>query len=125
MHFKPYPWGRKFLIESDHRPLRWLFTLKDPSSRPYRWKIKIREFYFDIKYVKGKTNYVADALSPIEINSNEDVKSDLADADNDRCQDEIDNAKMYSNKEDPIFTLKETRAQHNKSVPTQQILKTP
>ncbi len=77
--FKPYLWGRRFTIECDHRPLQWLFSLKDPSSRLYRWKIKLEEFNFEIKYVKGKTNYVADALSRIEINAHdEDAKPDIA-----------------------------------------------
>jgi len=30
-----------------------------------RWKIKLREFDYEIKYIKGKENHVADALSRI------------------------------------------------------------
>lgn len=105
-HFKPYLWGRHFQIECDHRPLQWLFSLKDPSSRLYRWRIKIEDFDFEIKYVKGKTNYVADALSRIEINTNDDCKSDVAEGDNSSYQDAADNITVHSNQEDPIFTLK-------------------
>lgn len=74
-HFKPYLWGRHFDIECDQYPLQWLFSLKDPSSRLYRWRVKLEDFDFDIRYVKGKTNYVADALSRIEININDEIGS--------------------------------------------------
>jgi len=32
-YFRQYLYGRKFTIEADHRPLTWIFSVKDPSSR--------------------------------------------------------------------------------------------
>ena len=32
-HFKPYVYGRKFTIRTDHRPLVYLFGMKNPTSK--------------------------------------------------------------------------------------------
>ncbi|CAK1582367.1 unnamed protein product [Parnassius mnemosyne] len=32
-YFRPYLYGRKFVIYADHRPLTWLMSLKDPNSK--------------------------------------------------------------------------------------------
>lgn len=97
-HFRPYLWGQKFIIESDHRPLQWLFSLKDPSSRLYRWKVKLEAFNFDIRYVKGQTNFVADALSRIEVNALDgDAISNAAIVPDDNYQTEIDSQTIHFN----------------------------
>lgn len=62
-YFKHYVYGRHFIIETDHKPLLWLRTLKDSSEVLERLKIKIAGYDFEIKYIKGKLNFVADALS--------------------------------------------------------------
>jgi hypothetical protein len=62
-HFRPYLYGRKFSIRTDHQPLKWLMNLKDPASRLMRWRIKLEEYNYEIDYVKGTSNAVADALS--------------------------------------------------------------
>ncbi|GJQ67544.1 hypothetical protein Trydic_g8356 [Trypoxylus dichotomus] len=53
-YFRPYLYGRKFAIYTDHRPLVWLSSLKEPNSKLARWKIRLDEFNFDIVYKKGK-----------------------------------------------------------------------
>lgn len=68
-HFRPYLFGVKFTIVTDHMPLRWLFNLKEPNSRLVRWRLKLEEYDYDICYKKGKQNTNADALSRIEINA--------------------------------------------------------
>ena len=70
-HFRPYLFGRKFTLETDHKPLVWLDKLKEPNSRLIRWRIKLSEYDYEIAYKRGKENHVADALSRIEINFNE------------------------------------------------------
>lgn len=49
-YFRPYLYGNKFIIRTDHRPLVWLMSLKDPNSKLMRWKIKLDEFDFEIQY---------------------------------------------------------------------------
>lgn len=70
-YFRPYLYGRKFVIRTDHKPLQWLHNLKEPNSKLQRWKIKLEEFNFDIEYLSGKENKVADALSRVEIHAHE------------------------------------------------------
>jgi len=39
--FRQYQYGRKFTIVTDHKPLTWVFNVKDPSSRLLRWRLKL------------------------------------------------------------------------------------
>lgn len=73
-HFRPYLFGRKFIIYTDHRPLQWLFSIKEPNSKFTRWKVKLSEYDFEIIYKQGSVNKNADALSRIEINLNETIE---------------------------------------------------
>ena len=74
--FRPYIYGRKFTIETDHKPLTWLYSLKTPNARLIRWRLRLEEYDYIIKYKKGSENYVADALSRIEINANKTIEED-------------------------------------------------
>ena len=62
-YLRHYLYGRHFTIVTDHKPLVWLHSIKDPSSRLWKWRLKLSEYDFNISYKSGKTNYVADALS--------------------------------------------------------------
>lgn len=77
-YFRPYVYGTKFKIRTDHRPLTWLMNLKDPNSKLMRWRIKLDEYNYEIEYKKGTLNSNADALSRIRpkfeiINTNDDI----------------------------------------------------
>ncbi|KMQ83421.1 enzymatic polyprotein endonuclease reverse, partial [Lasius niger] len=62
-YFRHYLYGRNFSIITDHKPLVWLHSIKDPSSRLWKWRLKLSEYDYTIQYKSGKTNVVADALS--------------------------------------------------------------
>jgi hypothetical protein len=62
-HFRPYLYGRKFKIVSDHNPLKRIVNVKDPGSRLLRWRIQLEEFDYEIVYKPGVLNANADALS--------------------------------------------------------------
>lgn len=70
-YFRPYLFGRKFKIITDHKPLQWIMNLKEPNSRLTRWRLKLSEYDFTIVYKQGKANTNADALSRVEINNDE------------------------------------------------------
>ena len=85
--FRPYLYGRKFTLETDHRPLVWLHNVKNPGSKLTRWRFRLSEYDYDIVYKKGSINSNADALSrnplqEMETNldiDNEDLPSDELD----------------------------------------------
>src|ERR1700761_6684453 len=55
--------GAKFRILTDHRSLEHLMKQKNLSPRQHRWLDILNEFDFNIKYIPGETNELADALS--------------------------------------------------------------
>jgi hypothetical protein len=55
--------GVSFEIETDHHPLRYLDTQPQLSKQQIRWLDALAEFDFKFRYVRGKYNLVADALS--------------------------------------------------------------
>jgi hypothetical protein len=62
-HYKYYLLGKHFTIYTDHKPLKWLFTLAEPAQRLARWLILLAQYDFTIVYKPGKQNANADALS--------------------------------------------------------------
>lgn len=63
--FRPYIYGKKFIVYTDHKPLVYLFTMKNPASKLVRIKLELNEYNFDIVHINGKDNIQADALSRI------------------------------------------------------------
>lgn len=65
-YFRPYLYGRRFTIYTDHRPLVWLWSLKEPNSKMLRWRLRLEEFDYEVVYKKGTYNTNADALSRVK-----------------------------------------------------------
>ena len=81
-HFRPYLYGRRFKVVSDHKPLTWIMNVKDPGSRLLRWRIQLEEYDYEIVYKPGVQNSNADALSRIgnivkQENEIEEIDSDM------------------------------------------------
>ena len=64
-HWRHYLKGRKFILRTDHSPLRQLLKHKgeDFSNRQLRWFERLHEFNFDVEHLSGVNNVAADALS--------------------------------------------------------------
>ena len=61
--WRHYLSGRKFKVMTDHKSLQYFKTQPQLSGRQSRWKDVIANFDFDIEYIEGKSNPVADGLS--------------------------------------------------------------
>ena len=64
-HFRHNLEGHYFFVNTDHKPLTFVMSsvTECPSLRQTRQMAFIAEFTTDIRYVKGETNFVANALS--------------------------------------------------------------
>ena len=63
-YFRPYLYGRKFLLVTDHQPLIYLNS-NPHNPKLIRWRLALNDFEYDIEYKKGVQNIVADGLSRI------------------------------------------------------------
>jgi hypothetical protein len=61
--WRHYLVGQKFELNTDHCGLQHIFTQSDLNTRQRRWSKLLSEYYFEITYIKGIVNRVADALS--------------------------------------------------------------
>lgn len=62
---RPYLYGERFTIHTDHPSIRCLLNVSDPSGCLIRWRLCLSEFDFELKYKKASSNTQADALSRI------------------------------------------------------------
>jgi hypothetical protein len=62
-HFHPYLYRRKFTLITDHCPLTWLKSIKEPKGRLARWLLTISEYDWQIRHKAGKHHRNADGLS--------------------------------------------------------------
>ena len=60
--------GTKFKWLTDHKGLIYLLNQKNLSGQQARWLEKISSFTFEVVYIAGSENVVADALSRIYLN---------------------------------------------------------
>ena len=63
--FNIYVYGRKFELETDHKPLECIFgRLSKPSARMERWVLRLQGYDYRVVYRPGKAN-IADSLSRV------------------------------------------------------------
>ena len=65
--FQRYLWGKKFLLETDHKPLSYLTQGSFKNARIMRWALSLQEFCFDVRSVPGAENIFADMMSRSEV----------------------------------------------------------
>ncbi|CAM8971233.1 unnamed protein product [Rhodiola kirilowii] len=63
--WRQYLIGAKFVIETDHQPLKTILTQATHTPEQQRWIAKLMGFDFEVVYKPGRLNGAADALSRI------------------------------------------------------------
>ena len=92
-HFRPYLYGRHFIVKTDHNPLRWLMNMTESSSKLARWALMLQEYDFEIIHRRGSENANADCLSRMRDFSPPTPKTNAAlTIPNDRDQQTVINA---------------------------------
>jgi len=62
-HWRPYLWGRRFIVKTDHYSLKYLLDQRLTTIPQHHWVGKLLGFDFSVEYKSGASNTVADALS--------------------------------------------------------------
>jgi hypothetical protein len=62
-HWRPYLWGRLFVIRTDHYSLKFLLDQRLTTLPQHQWASKLIGFDFKVAFKPGTTNVVVDALS--------------------------------------------------------------
>lgn len=115
-YFRPYLFGKKFNIITDHKPLQYLFSLKEPNSKLVRWRLKLEEYDYNIYYKKGKLNSNADALSRIELNVNEsNIFEYMEEFNKNYSKQNLDSVSMIANRDEisDVESLSEVNVNEN------------
>lgn len=113
-HFRPYLYGKKFLLQTDHAALKWLMTTTKLTGKLARWALELQSYDFEILYKKGVNNGNADGLSrlrvsPIVSRLTEKDLSDIAAASDPYRKDlfPAKDTQSYSNEEGQILEVPE------------------
>jgi transposase InsO family protein len=61
--WRQYLFAHSFTVITDHRPITYLKTMKEPKGRVARWVARLQEYEINIRYRRGADNQVADCLS--------------------------------------------------------------
>ena len=63
--FHTYVYGRRVIVETDHKPLASIFRkpLNDAPPRLQRMLLKLTKYDLDVRYVPGKHQVISDCLS--------------------------------------------------------------
>jgi len=62
-HWRPYLWGRRFTVRTDHYSLNFLLDQRLSTIPQHHWVGKLLGYDFSVEYKPGAQNTVADALS--------------------------------------------------------------
>ena len=62
-HFRPYLYGQRFTLRTDHASLMWLCRRQEPAHQIARWLELLSEFQYSTEHRKGAKHGNTDGLS--------------------------------------------------------------
>eukprot|EP00731_Ephydatia_muelleri_P003764 Em0001g3764a len=62
-HFRPYLYGHRFVLRTDHSALQWLHNFKEPEGQTARWLEQLAEYNYRVVHRPGRHHTNADSLS--------------------------------------------------------------
>jgi hypothetical protein len=62
-HWRHYLLGKKFIVYTDHKSLKYFLQQRVSSPDQQAWLAKLLGYQFEVKYIPGLENRAADALS--------------------------------------------------------------
>ncbi|CAF3051325.1 unnamed protein product [Rotaria sp. Silwood2] len=98
--------GIKFTWETDHKALTQLNKKAQLNKRCERWRLKILEYDFQVKYIPGSTNSMPDYLSRSPVDDAEEDPDEVTLTTSQSTQTDI----LFNNTHSPIIAAVETRA---------------
>ena len=104
---RTFLWGRHFNLRTDHKPLVNVLTTKGSASertshRINKWSARMLEYNFNVTYVQGVNNVMADCLSRLPVAAQPDEYSH--DSKNDECIARIDESTPGANSVNELKT---------------------
>ena len=105
-HFRHNLGRRNFFVNTDHKPLTFVMSsvTERASLRQTRHLAFIAEFTTDIRYVKGETNFVADALSRPSVSAIHDGPAiDYKELSPDQAND-AENSRVWDTRLHPLWS---------------------
>ncbi|XP_048582219.1 uncharacterized protein K02A2.6-like [Nematostella vectensis] len=73
--FHTYVYGRRVVVETDHKPLEAIFKkpLNEAPPRLQRMLLKLTKYDLDVRYVPGKKQFISDCLSRAPVSDTKPV----------------------------------------------------
>ncbi len=98
--------GTKFIWETDHKALTQLNKKAQLNKRCERWRLKILEYDFQVKYIPGPTNVMPDYLSRSPVDDAEEDPDEVTLTTSQSTQTDFESGNQHSS----LVAAVETRA---------------